>query len=257
MVLRMVFRIAVNSNKTSKDKIMYQIAICENETKILEHLHDLCADILDEINISYKIETFENTDSLTKILYSRPSNFDLLLLDIVMDGISGIEFARQLRSRQNLISIIFITAHEDYLLEGYSVQPLWYLLKPVSREELATAIQTDLQRNYLSKTVVIKSRNRSIALDTENVIFIESMNHTLHIHLTGKTLSIHMTLTNAQNVFPADSFSRCHKSYLVNLHWIADISRTKLKLRNGDILPVGRNYQLQLQSDFVRYLNHL
>ncbi len=235
---------------------MYQIAICENETKILEHLHDLCAEILDEINISYKIETFKNADSLTKILYNRPSDFDLLLLDIVMDGVSGMEFAKQLRSRQNLISIIFITAHEDYLLEGYTVQPLWYLLKPVSRNELATAIQTDLERNHLSKTVILKSGSRYISLDTENVIFIESMNHTLHIHLSDRTLSIHMTLANAQNIFPSNRFSRCHKSYLVNLHWISDISRTKLQLKSGDILPVGRNYQIQLQSDFVRYLNH-
>lgn len=236
-------------------KTMYQIAICENETKILEQLHDLCADILDEINISYQIKTFKNTSSLTKILYNRPASFDLLLLDIVMDGVNGMEFAKQLRSRQNLVNIIFITAHEDYLLEGYSVQPLWYLLKPVSRTELATAIHTDLQRNHLPKTIILKSGSRNISLDIENVIFIECMNHTLYIHLTDHTLSVHMTLTNAQDIFPSHQFSRCHKSYLVNLHWIADITRTSLQLKNGDTLPVGRNYQFQLQSDFIRYLN--
>ncbi|MCH5264614.1 MAG: response regulator transcription factor [Lachnospiraceae bacterium] len=235
---------------------MYRIAICEDDSKAAIHLQKMCNEILRKKDITHKIEIFKSADTLSNFLQKDASAFHLLLLDIAMDGTSGMEFARQLRRRKNLVSIIFVTAYEDYLLDGYDVQPIQYLLKPVSHKKLSEAIHIDLQRNYTAKNILLKSGSKHLSLEYKQVIFIESMNHTLLIHSTDKTHPVYMSLTKAQNLFPASHFARCHKSYLVNMDWIADISRTSLSLKNGETLPVGRSHQLQLQKDFIRFLTH-
>lgn len=236
---------------------MYKIAICDDDELTLTHLYEMLSDILSEPgNPVFNIEKFSNTTELFACISRNPSAFHLLLLDIEMqEGISGMELAHQLRELKNRVSIIFITGSEEYLKEGYSVQPVHFLLKPVSRQTLSDALNMDLQNNYLPKSITLEVGKRFVNLDLEYLLYIESVNHTLFIHTETETITVTLPLNRLMELLPADSFCRCHKSYIVNMRHIADLQPSQITLKNGHALPIGRSYQRDAHTRFVRFLN--
>lgn len=220
--------ITYNNSEFAGEKMdAYRIAICDDDDIIRENLCSLCSDILTNDSVEYRLEPFCSACELEKRLNAEGCPFDLLILDIQMDGMTGMELARSLREKGKRVSIIFVTACEDYLSDGYGVQPIHFLLKPVHREALASAIHTDLKLNYIPKTVVV--------------------------HIGNKL--VHLSLSDFEKQLPMGQFARCHNSYLVNLDEVREIGRTEISLQSGETLPMGRSYYKAFQSAFVRYIN--
>ena len=131
---------------------VYRLAVCEDDEAILTQLHAYCHEILTEDNIEHRIEDFHSARELEQALLAEDKPFDLLLLDIRMEGMTGMELARSLRQRGDRVSVIFVSGYDEYLPQGYSVQPIHFLLKPVSREALAEALRTDWKLNHRPRT---------------------------------------------------------------------------------------------------------
>ena len=220
----------------------YRIAICDDDDIIRENLCSLCSDILTDDSVEYELEPFCSAQELEKRLNSENCPFDLLILDIQMDGMTGMELARSLREKGNRVSIIFVTACEDYLSEG-------------RREALASAIHTDLKLNYIPKTVVVHIGNKLVHLSFSDIRYVESYNHSIVIHQSTGNSTYYFSLSDFEKQLPAGQFARCHNSYLVNLNEVREIGRTELSLQSGETLPVGRAYYKAFQSAFVRYIN--
>lgn len=234
---------------------VYRIAICDDDSRMVEQLSLFCREILDREDIPYELEVFNRADELRSRLDLQQDAFHLLILDIQMDGLTGMELARSLRSRDDRVSIIFVTACDDYLAEGYDVQPIHFLLKPVSREVLEKAIRTDLKLNFLPKTVALHIGNKLLHLSIDDIYYAESRNHNVIIHQKEDYRTYYISLTEMEKQLPADHFTRCHNSFLINLGKVQEIGRTELLLDNGQQLPVGRVYYRAFQSAFVRYIN--
>lgn len=124
--------------------------VTENQVT-LEEPKNMCNEILAEDGIENEINIFSSAKDLNGLLWSKSNPFDLLILNIRMEGISGMELAQAIRKRGDRVSIIFITASEEYILEGYSVQPIQFLMKPIRLEALRDAIRTDLNLNHKPK----------------------------------------------------------------------------------------------------------
>lgn len=235
---------------------IYRVALCEDDALIRSQLCDLCADILKEWSLPHTIGSFSSAEELNKYLAEHDDPFDVLLLDIQMEGLSGMELAQELRDQGNRISIIFVSGCEDYLLKGYEVQPVYFLLKPVERGAMEHALRTDWQLNHRPKTIVLYAGSKSITLEIAQICYAESYNHEILVHLTqGADRLYSLPLWQLEKQLPSDQFCRCHKSYLVNLSYIESLSRTQLVLRGGHLLPIGRTYYKSLQSAFIRYMN--
>ncbi len=234
---------------------VYRIAVCDDDDIMQENLCSLCSDILTDDSIEYRIEPFRSACELEKRLDIENCPFDLLILDIQMDGMTGMELARSLRKKGNRVSIIFVTACENYLGEGYGVQPINFLLKPVKREALASAIHTDLKLNYIPKTVIVHIGNKLVHLVFSDVQYIESYNHSIVIHQSTGNSTYYFSLSDFEKQLPMGQFARCHNSYLVNLEEVREIGRTELSLQSGESLPIGRAYYKTFQNAFVRYIN--
>lgn len=233
----------------------YRIAVCDDDDMMRENLCSLCNEILTNDDIEYRLASFESASALEKKLDAEGCPFDLLILDIQMEGMTGMELARSLRERGNRVSIIFVTACDDYLCEGYGVQPIHFLLKPVHREALASAIHTDLKLNYIPKTAVVRIGNKLVHLSLPDIRYVESSNHSIMIHQSTGNSTYYLSLSDLEKQLPLGRFARCHNSYLVNLDEVREIGRTELALQSGETLPVGRTYYKAFQSAFVRYMN--
>lgn len=234
---------------------LYRLAICEDSDAVRGELHTLCGDILSAAGVEHSIVDFTSAQQLEAVLREQPNPFDLLLLDIQMEGMTGMELARSLRRHGDRVSIVFVTGCEDYLPQGYSVQPIQFLLKPVSREALAQALHTDLELNHKPKTVVLRIGGKTVRLPLVEIRYIESYNHRILVHQAEAERTYLLSLTDFEKQLPPGQFCRCHNSYLVNMAYVEEIGRTQLSLRGGVRLPVGRAYYKSLQSAFIHYIN--
>ena len=234
---------------------MYRLAVCEDENSVRRDLCLLCHEILEEEGIDHRITEFSSGKELAKRFEEEEDAFDLLILDICLEESNGIELARSLRWRENRVSIIFVTGYEEYALEGYGVQPVHFLLKPVKKENLAEALWTDWKLNQEKKIVRLKFGSRTAFLPIHEILYLESWNHEVVVHRKNTKNTYRLSLTEAQRQISSRQFCRCHNSYLVNMEYVEEISRTELILPGNLRIPVGRAYYRELQQAFIRFIN--
>ena len=234
---------------------MYRVAVCDDEAWTRRELLAVCEDILCETGTEHNMTEFACAEDLEAALSGGEASFDLLLLDIMLDGKTGMELAQELRVRENRVSIIFITGMEEYLQEGYSVQPIQFLLKPVSRDALADALRTDLKLNHSPKTVSLRIGQRMVVLPVAEVLYAESQDHNIVIYTDSGVRKFPVSISELERLLPPERFCRCHNSFLVNMEHISELARTELTVRGGARVPISRKYYAQAQSAFIRYMN--
>lgn len=234
---------------------MYQVAICEDEPVMRNRLREFCTDILTEMAVEHEISVFSSAEEFEEAAISSGSRFDVLLLDIELGGKSGMDLAREMREKGNRMSIIFITGSEEYLREGYSVQPIHYLLKPVNKEKVAEALKIDLELNYHKNNIVLQKGSKTLIVPVGDIVYIESLDHKVIVHLTRKEHVFKWSLSEISKNLPENMFCRVHNSYIINMKHIVEFLRSEVVLPNGLRLPIGRKYYGTVQKSFVRYIN--
>lgn len=234
---------------------VFRVALCEDDAPECKAIADLCDDILRAQSIAHELTTFSSADDLRAVLDRDPDAFDLLLLDIQMEGTTGLELAQALYDRGSHIPLAFITGCADYALAGYSAHPIHFILKPPTREKLEEVLAIALKR-FGGQAVQFKKSRRTFAFQISDIRYIESQNHSVTVYLSGEAQSFPITMVEAERLLPSSRFFRCHNSFLVNMEWVERVERSELILRGGGSVPVSRRFYPSFQSAFVRYLNN-
>ena len=203
---------------------MYRIAICDDEAIFLKSIAETTSDILSARGIACELCRFDSPEILMNILKVKPDFYDLLLLDILFGSTNGIKLATWLRRTGNKTPIIFITSSPDFLLDGYSVEPVGYVLKPIDRKKLEEALLRAYRKSKKNK-VILETSSMTVSFCPEDVLYIEVLNKTSLLHLRdGKVTEITMTLSALIGKLPDDLFIQCHRCYVVALTAILSIS---------------------------------
>lgn len=181
------------------------------------------------------------------------AHFDLLLLDIEMDGMNGLELARKLRAQGERMQLIFITGYADFMAEGYEVSALHYLMKPLEREKFFETLDRAAQNLKKQPRMILLSVDAAtLRLPVEEILYVEAFSHTLRVVTKENVHELRIPLSVMEEQLGED-FVRCHRSYLVGLHAIARISRSEITLDQGQILPLSRSAAAGVHRAFVRY----
>jgi len=193
------------------------------------------------------LKTFE--DAISGSEYIQRNSVDLLFLDINMPDISGIELARSLVKRP---MIIFTTAYKNFAFEGFELEAIDYLLKPIDFDRFKKAVDKAVDfKNYKNaeqtepqhESLYVYSEYRMIKIDVQKIEYIESMEDYIKIHLIDqpKPVLTLMPLKKMLEKLPQTSFARIHRSYVVALNHIRSIHNKKVQLDTIE-LPVGSSY---------------
>lgn len=234
---------------------VYTVAICEDQTETRAELTSLCGSILTEFAVEHEIDAYSGAELLQEALLDG-KQYDLLCLDILMDGESGMELARKVRAVNEKVSILFITGSREFLKDGYEVRPIQYLFKPIQRTELADALQTDLRLHHCVQNVTLTFGGKTTVLPVEEIWYVESCNHDVVLFSTHGSQQFRLSLTELEHRLPQERFCRCHNSFIVNMAHIRQIERKSICLNNDVHIPIGRNYYEMTQTAFIRYLQH-
>ena len=171
--------------------------------------------------------------------------WDLILLDIEMPLMNGIETARKIRQLDPDVLIIFVTCMAQYAIEGYSVRALDYILKPVHYYSFASKMDQvmEILATRQKKKLIIHARNERIRLPLEQLLYVEVQNHTLCYHTKQKLLYAtgNQSLSRLAEELADCGFARCHQAYLVNLQYVVRYDKYNVWLPN-DMIPMSRGY---------------
>lgn len=194
-------------------------------------------------------------DSLVALEILENSYIDLLISDIKMPAINGLELVRSLSSPP---LIIFITAYESFAMEGFDLGVVDYLLKPVPFDRFLRAVnkarlqiamrksETSISENKISDYIFIRFNNRLNKLNYNDILYIEAFEDFLKIHTTDNHFLAYSTLKKIQEKLPENYFVRIHNSYLVAIHAIESLTANEVKLVDKTILPISKSYKDQL-----------
>lgn len=187
-------------------------------------------------------------------------NIDLLFLDINMPEISGISFAKSINKN---IKIIFTTAYRDYAVEGFELQAVDYLLKPISFERLLKSINTYFEVYGQSKThdekpiqngnfMFVRSDRRMIKIDFEAIIYIESFSDYIKIHLENEVVVTRETISAIEAKLPKNQFLRIHRSYIISIEHINSFTNEHVII-NNKALTISRSYKKDVLERLEQY----
>ena len=200
-----------------------------------------------------KIPTIKKVDCCSSAIeafnFLREHHIDLVFLDINMPEVSGISFAKSISKE---IKIIFTTAYRNYAVEGFELQAVDYLLKPISFERLLKALNNyfDTNQKNLKKIddvvanefMFVRSNRKMVKVDFKDIIFIESYGDYLKFHLNTKTLVTRENISTIEAKLPKRKFIRIHRSFIVSLRHISSFTNEEITILNKS-LPLSRSYK--------------
>ena len=234
--------------------IIYQVAVCDDVARDLSGMAAATSALLREAGIESRIERFRSASELLSA-WNRGGMWDLILLDIMMDGQDGIELAEALRGAGDETDLIFITSSPEYALAGYRSYPVSYLLKPLSREKLEPVLTRCLERRQTLPSLVLndpEGGKRTVPLG--DIRYIEVFRRELVVHCKGRDITGSGPLNAVLSELPAASFYRCHRSCVVNLAQVSGVRRYCFLLREGGEVPIAMRAYPEAQARWLEYL---
>ena len=211
---------------------------------------------LDLPNGELTVDAFTSGDALLCDIKKR-GGYDLLILDIFMPGMNGMELAKEIRANGDDCRIIFLTSSPDFAVESYRVKAYYYLLKPWSQADFASLIGTALHdlKEENGSCVIVKNRGRVTRLRFGVIEYIESDNHKVWFHLRGgSAVDCSGSLNDFQDTLLTDRrFVKCHKSFLVNMDFVSNITNKDFILTGNQTIPISRNIYRDMKSAYFDY----
>ncbi len=195
-------------------------------------------------------DTFSNAIQAFEAL--KKNKVDVLFLDIQMPKLTGVEFLKTLKDPPK---VIFTTAYREYALEGFELDVVDYLLKPISFERFLKAVDKVLDlysadsrdsasQNNENDYIFVSSENKQVKIHLADILYLESKGDYVFIKAKNKEVKTHATLTSMEEELSSDSFLRIHRSYIVNLKNIESWSQSEIDVGTHK-LPIGRTYKSQ------------
>lgn len=230
---------------------MLRIAVVDDEREQRTQLEDCLHRYERENGIEFGIVQFGDAQ---EFLRQDPGSFDVVLLDIQMPGLDGMTVARQLRARNQRLALIFVTNMAQFAIEGYAVDAMDFILKPVSYYRLAATLTKARSRleTETGVALVLHTKDGTYRLDSARVHYIEMLNHHTIFHTEDGVFDTTGSLKKLEEQLAGQSFARCNNGYLVNLRFVRGVEGSDVVV-GGDRLLISRTRRkafLQRLSEF-------
>ena len=233
---------------------MVRIAICDDKKAEQDYLQSLLNLWTTENNIKIEVDIYSNAEELL-FNFSDKENYDIFLLDIEMGDMNGIELAKTIRKTDEVSQIVSITGYPDFVMEGYEVAALHYIIKPVSLEKFFQVMEkacnkVDIAQDFL----VVNTDNLTLKIPFPKIIYIEAKDGVCFVTTTDNIyeLSYHFKLSALEKSLD-NGFIKCHRSYIVGVRHITSFTKTDILLDNGASIPIARRQISEVHRAFINY----
>ena len=216
----------------------YRVAIVDDSRQDADYVQHFLNAWAQERQVEVQGERFSSAENFL-FQYAEEKAWDMLLLDIEMVGMDGVELAKRLRRENETVQIVFITGYSDYIAEGYEVAALHYLVKPVKKEKLFSVLDRAAQKLQKNEKVLhFEIGGEMVRIPVYQIRYADVMGNYVTIHaLTDYTVK--MPLGELEKQLD-DRFYRVGRSAIVNLTQISRVTKTEIKLTDGTAIALPR-----------------
>ena len=230
------------------------IAVVDDEETIREQI----GGFIKRRNPDFNISGFATGEELL----AAGAGFDIIFLDIQMEGMGGIEAARSLRQKNMDAVLVFITGMKEYVFEAFDVSAFHYLLKPVGEkkfmEVLGRAVdEAGRRKGQKEQQIFIKTKNQGYTLNLSSILYIENRGKKVEIHTTDmeEIIETYATMDELEGQL-GGGFYRCHRGYLVNMAHIVRYDNDSISLSNGGKVYLTRKKHNEFVKAYMWYLQN-
>ena len=231
---------------------MLNIALVENDNADAKLFTDIASSYFNAAGEQFHIETYTTGEAF---LANYQGQFQMVFMDIELDGINGMDTAKKLRQKDNNVILIFLTNLAHYAIAGYEVNAMDYILKPLKADAFRLKIPKVLALVHQQdkKTITVLSKGQLHTFSTEELYYVEVLSHRLYYHTTRGEYDVRGTISDAEEELYKYDFRRCNNGYLVNLRLVTGIEGNDVKV-GPHVLPISRPKRKLFVNELTNYL---
>lgn len=229
------------------------IAIIEDSGQKLSLLERCLQSYLSSRQVYRVIDTYTSGEAFLENWPSK--SYDLVFLDILMEGISGIEVARKIRETDSECLLIFISSSKEYALQGFEVRAFDYLLKPLSEERFQKTM--DLCQNELAKHIryiEVKESRTLVKIPLNEIIYTDYYNHYIQIHTAARLIRSYQQFDVFSPLLLCyPQFLCCYRNCIVNMDHVDSVDKHDFVMENGERVPITRGNRNSIYQQYADY----
>lgn len=231
---------------------MISIAVCDDDPLIIEKFESYLEQISDP-PIEYDV--FFDGNELEDYRNQTGQEYDIYFLDIEMQHMDGLTFAKRLRTIDSRALIIFITGYSKYVYDVFEVFTFDFILKPVNFDRIKKTMGKAFAYLHAAKTTfTFCYRKNSFSLPCDRIVYIDKSGRKAFIHTTDKTYQCNMTMDEVWPQLDSRFFTAIRSSSIVNLSYVMEIVRDEVSLKDGSRLFIGRDYRQQAKLKHLQFV---
>lgn len=225
-------------------------ALCDDDKYITEKLKNLLLTYAKENRIIIEIDEFQSGERLL----NSEIDYDIIVLDYQLGNTDGLTVAKELRKRNVLSCIIFLTSYPHFMIDAFEVNTFRFLLKPIDKSKFFKAIDDYVKIIDANYPITVIQNKELKKINSNEICFIEADGKYSNIHLNTKVMHCSKTLSGVTKLLPAYCFVKTHRSYVVNLHYVKSYSSDTVYLSNGEAAYLSKNYQKSFRTSYMNFL---
>ena len=229
------------------------IGICDDEQKSIEITKEYCEKVSEELGIEFAYRIFMSGEEVLEC----DEIIDILMLDIEMNGINGIETMHELEDKDTIGNILFVSGYADYIHESFGTKTKGFICKPIEYSQVKKEIEktiTYIKKAMNKQIIKVDVGGRLILLDTENIVYIQGEGRYVRIVTNTESCLVTENIKVWGEKLTNNNIQRVHKSYLVNFKYILRVAGTEIILKDNTKLPIGRKYCETVREQYRKYL---
>ena len=231
---------------------LIQIAIVDDMQSDLEKIRAMLLNYADEHKRRWQIDLFPCGEDLLQAFSQ--TRYAIVFLDIVMNGMNGIETARRLREQDLDTLIVFITTESGYAVEGYEVEAAGFLIKEeVQQKKRFERLMERVERRLQLDTLLdFTPYNSPLQIPAGAMLYADVLDHNMQVHVRGSVYTLRMTMEELKALLPDDGrFFECHRGIVLNLDAVASMGPGVFTMKDGHTLSVSRRRRAQLEKAYI------
>lgn len=230
-----------------------KVAIIDDEISEQNILEKYILEWAMQDKLSIEILKFKSSENFM-FSWEDDKKYDLLILDIEMGEMNGLELAKKIRLEDEAIPIIFVTGYDEYMQCGYDVAALHYLIKPVDKSKLFMALNKVQEKRIPLEKMLLATDIGVRSISINKMMYVEANGHRSILYLPNEKITFKESFGDFEKKISGHScFVKCHRAYIVNLKFVSMILKSDVLLDNDEKIPVSRKMLKKVQEEFLRY----
>ena len=229
------------------------VAICDDQEKDCDLLKEYCQQYETLFHTTINTLMFYNAGELLQSKKARMA--DVILLDIYMDGASGMDAAHILRNKGYKGAIIFATSSQEHFAEGYEVEAIHYLVKPITWNAFQEALRRVASRQQKESAFIhVNTSGMTLDIAVAHICYIEVLGRKTIIHTDKNTLTVRESLSTLEAMLGGDPFLRCYRYFIINMDHVLRLMDDGFLMQDQTSIPISRDGRREIKKHYLSYI---